>query len=737
MLAASSRIDEGDIMRISRRHGSLVASLAFTLAGFGVCREVAALSPLVFSISASGQTICNSDCTTCTVGSGECILVNDEDLILCRPIGSSIPITGCHWSLLFDGDAPDVSLTAQMFAAEIAPNGNIIFRSGGDRTLPDLSQIKSRDIGLFIPADPAQPYVGGGPYTAGVFKLFLDGDATQASTGAKPWNAADIFPDGTCEDGITATGQHTCDVVGSLSGGGTLSGLNVRDEDVLRCRPTSNSGGGAITGCEYALLWEGDQVNGGAGFTGNFQAVEFLDFDQASMTGTMVFRGPGDPDLPPHDPAEDLIRYMGTYGNGLCDGGARCASDSDCPAGEHCDTGTCTLSATPCASDGDCAGSGNVCARTRTPVGTFDLYFEGAAAGLAGQAIQAFAIVPDDDADDVPAGLDNCPDDPNPPSICSDGVTPCTTSAECSGSDLCVQADSDGDGVGDVCDQCNGRDDAVCFCGDGIPDFPSEQCDLGAGNGVPPNPCSATCTILGSCTGSGGACDEASDCPAGEGCCGNGLTDGDEQCDDGNGNPNDDCDNACRLTPQGIPVAGCEDVFGPLLSPAFVKRAIFKTGGAVPGFNKWKSKGDVNLATGDAVDPAGEPVRLVLNQGTNPPIYDATLAPGSFTLSGNPLRPKWKFLDREGDVAGALGWRKGKLRLQFNKVRHVVAGQDEPLAIDTSGPVRIRHTLRIGDTCATGVLECNPSSTGSTLKCSTVVFGSASGASLGPDTTLP
>jgi len=709
---------------------ALLGAMVLVAAVAAAPRDVAALSPLVFSISASGQTICNSDCTTCTVGSGECILVDDEDLFLCKPIGSTIPITGCHWTHLFDGDAPAINLTSQMFGIEVAPNGNLIFRSGSDRTLPDLSQIKTRDIGLFIPSDPGQPYSGGGPYTTGVFKLFLDGDATQATTGAKPWNAVDIFPDGVCEKGITATGAHTCDVVGSLSGGGTLSGLNVRDEDVLRCRPTANSGGGAITACEYALFWEGDQVNGGAGFTGNFQAVEFFDFDQATMTGTMIFRGPNDPDLPPHDPANDLVRYTGTFGNGLCTGGAPCASDSDCPGVETCDTGTCTLSATPCASDGDCSGSGNFCARTRIPVGVFDLYFDGDAAGLSGQAVQALSVVPDDDGDDVPAGLDNCPDDPNPVSICSDGVTACTTSAQCTPSDVCVQADSDGDGVGDVCDQCNGRDDAVCVCGDGVPDFPSEQCDLGGANGVPPSPCSATCTILGSCTGSGAVCDEASDCPAGQGCCGDGLTEGDEQCDDGNGNPNDDCDNECVLTPQGIPVTGCLDVFGPLLSPVFVKRAIFKMGGVVPDFNKWKSKGDFNLATGDTTDPVAESVHLVFNQGTNPPMYDVTLPPGSFALSGNPARPKWKFLDREGDVAGALGWRKGKLRLQFNKVKLVLAGQNEPLAIDLTPPVRIRHTIRIGDSCSTGVVECVPNSTGSALKCKTIVFGFPSGAFL-------
>ena len=83
--------------------------------------------------------------------------MNDEDLILCRPIGAAIPITGCHWSHLFDGDAAAVNLTAQLFAIDVVPNGNLVFRSGGDRVLPDLSQIKARDIGLFLPTDPTEP----------------------------------------------------------------------------------------------------------------------------------------------------------------------------------------------------------------------------------------------------------------------------------------------------------------------------------------------------------------------------------------------------------------------------------------------------------------------------------------------------------------------------------------------------------------------------------------------------
>jgi hypothetical protein len=171
-------------------------------------------------------------------------------------------------------------------------------------------------------------------------------------------------------------------------------------------------------------------------------------------------------------------------------------------------------------------------------------------------------------------------------------------------------------------------------------------------------------------------------------------------------------------------------VFAPSLTPDFVKRAIFKDTGGGAGFEKWKAKGDFNLATADNVDASTETVRLILNQGTGPALFDGSLPPGSFALKGSATTKKWKFSDKEGDVPSALGWQKAKLILKLNKLRHVVKGQGPSLPIDTTAPIRIRHTLRIGDTCSTGVVSCTPNGTGSALKCSTIVFGSASGAFL-------
>lgn len=66
-------------------------------------------------------------------------------------------------------------------------------------------------------------------------------------------------------------------------------------------------------------------------------------------------------------------------------------------------------------------------------------------------------------------------------------------------------------------------------CGNGVID-PTEECDLGTELNGPP-PCSADCKTIGACTGSGDICRDASECPPGEGCCGDGIVDAGEECD--------------------------------------------------------------------------------------------------------------------------------------------------------------------------------------------------------------
>ena len=431
------------------------------------------------------------------------------------------------------------------------------------------------------------------------------------------------------------------DVLVSVSTGGALGTVTYGNEDIIRCHPTAHSVGGAITACDYSLFLDSSAIQlaggGSGGFTGNLFAFEILG------PNSMLFRAGASPNLPAHDTGNDLIDYEGTFGT--------------------------------------------------SPVGTYSLYFDGAApsggAGLDGETIDALAVLDDSDGDGIPDAVDNCPNTANP-----------------------GQEDGDGDGVGDACDYCPSRPDPACRCGDGIVDPPNEQCDLGdAFNGQPGSPCTAGCLIQGHCTGSGATCHDASDCPAGQGCCGNAVREGDEQCDDGNANPDDTCDNSCQ---QAIPVLGCEDLVGTIL-PAFVRRAKFKA--TTPGaFDSWKTTGDFNLGAGPTPDPDSQQVKLIFNQGSgSTPLYSAVLPPGSFIQGGSPTVPRWKFTDREGDVPGALGWRSGLFRLLANKLSFVLRGAGVAIALDGSMPVR--QTIRIGDTCASTVLDCTAAGTGRVLRC--------------------
>src|SRR5262249_36820771 len=80
-------------------------------------------------------------------------------------------------------------------------------------------------------------------------------------------------------------------------------------------------------------------INGGGtgSFTGNLFAFDLIGSD------TMIFRGPSQATLPPHEAARDLLRYVGTFG--------------------------------------------------ATPSGTVDFFFDGSTAGLAGPTVQALAFL--------------------------------------------------------------------------------------------------------------------------------------------------------------------------------------------------------------------------------------------------------------------------------------------------------------------------------------------------------
>ncbi len=492
-------------------------------------------------------------------------------------------------------DGSAAGLNSSVRALDILPDGSLVLEASLDNSIPDISAVKAKDLARFIPLDPLNP-----PYTSGEWRLYLDGDAVKGASDARVWDAVAVLTDGTCEK----SEPPSCDVLLSLSAAGTLGGMPFANEDIIRCHPTAHSVGGSITACQYSMFFDSSNVNGGGAgsFTGNLFAFELLN------PTTMLFRASTSANLPAHDPPRDLLRYVGTFG--------------------------------------------------AAPVGTVDLYFDGAAAtggaGLDGETIQAVAIIP-------------------------------------------------------------GR------CGDGAVNVPGEKCDLGDGvNGMPGVPCTADCKIIGKCTGSGDPCQTAAQCPAGQGCCGNAVPEGDEQCDDGNAIPDDLCNNSCVNNPGGIPILGCEGLFGPNVIQAFVKSASFTDTPAVvgPGFDRWKTNGDFNLPNGASIDPDSEQVKIVFGQGSSPtPLYSARVTPGAFVQKALPPRPRWLFLSKLANVPNALGWHKASLNQNLNKVRDNLDGRNVAIPLDTSGTIRVRQTLRSGDDCATAVLTCTMKNAGKVLKC--------------------
>ena len=345
------------------------------------------------------------------------------------------------------------------------------------------------------------------------------------------------------------------------------------------------------------------------------------------------------------------------------------------------------------------------------PAGSVTFFFDGSTAGLGSETILALAIDPDSDGDGVVDRLDNCPDDANP-----------------------IQEDDDHDGIGNVCDQCFGRPDSECSCGDGIVDPPNEECDRSLSLNGPP-PCSANCLIIGACTHHPATiCRTAADCPdVGEGCCLNGVKEGDEECDDGNTVDDDLCTSECKNNFAGIPIIGCEGVRAGGVVPLTVEPLSMRDTAKVPAsrIDTWRSRGQISFFTTVGVDPDSQQTTVTFNQDTV--LYDATLGPGNFVQGGTANRPAWQFRLRtlDPDVPGAEGWRLGRLNMTVpgrigpnNRARYTVAGKgtaweafDTNYRLTTQGYPRMRETLRLGDVCATNVIACLVTNAGKKFTC--------------------
>ena len=249
--------------RRAMRQTALVAATALGLmfhssTGFAVDKFVISIGSLATVCDYdeqcnTGTGLCTSDGTTpCTSDAQcpRCLTVQNEDLIMCSPVSVGENSTRCRWSLFFDGSA--TGLDTAIMAVDILPNGDLVMRVNADTSVPDISNLKRKDLALFRPKDGVEnPAPFQLPYSQGQWSLFLDGDAVKDASDARTWDALDVlFPD-SCndlDDSETIELQE-CDVLLSLPTGAALGGIAFKDEDILRCCPTL-SPGGTISACE-------------------------------------------------------------------------------------------------------------------------------------------------------------------------------------------------------------------------------------------------------------------------------------------------------------------------------------------------------------------------------------------------------------------------------------------------------------------------------------------------------
>jgi hypothetical protein len=119
----------------------LGAAALVALLGVGAQAARAADPLVVISVTSGGGTnVCDTNCTDCGLGSPECVFTSENDLLLCKPLSTGLPITSCDWSKFLDGVAMDVGLEDnQIRAIDVAPTGSLTLVVVNDEDVPASS----------------------------------------------------------------------------------------------------------------------------------------------------------------------------------------------------------------------------------------------------------------------------------------------------------------------------------------------------------------------------------------------------------------------------------------------------------------------------------------------------------------------------------------------------------------------------------------------------------------------
>lgn len=268
-------------------------------------------------------------------------------------------------------------------------------------------------------------------------------------------------------------------------------------------------------------------------------------------------------------------------------------------------------------------------------------------------------------------------------------------------------------------------------CGDGVVDL-GECCDLGSANG-PGSGCSTSCECQGCCVSNCAEpppleCATAAECSGGsEGCCGNGILETGEACDDGNLDGGDCCAIDCTVPASCTPA--CPGVFGPqLLNPVSMKVRLRDL--ALDGeYERWTTsrggkKGDMILRFGQDIDPSTELTRLVFleNDGSNEvrQLGAFAIQPEDWTKCVE--KPKGtddgicKLKDKTETISDPDGVRTAIVKEKGAVVKYKFKG-NELGGILKPNTSQLRVCLYVGDDAGTSVLDCEEKGGGRLIKC--------------------